>query len=198
MKKILAILGLTTIMAVFWAAPVSAQMPGAVTADPASLEVTGPGDYDVTFNGSDWGMDGLYYAPCPGALGDAEGITATSAPGQCPTIVTVIFASNITASGGSFSSTQSVTIRQEDIDAGAIVFAFGEANDLSGASAFRVTLPITTAGAGDTAEPTTTDTDTGGELPRTGVESGLLVIIGAGVILAGLLLAGVGRRLRRI
>lgn len=172
MKKIIAILGFTVLLAVFWASPASAQTPGTVTSDPTTIPLTEPGSIDVIFTGSDWGVAALYYAACPGALGDAASLTPATAPVSCPTVTTVIFASNLTAVDGAFTETITLDIRQEDIDAGAIVIGFGQAFDLTGDTAFRLTVPIGESVAVSTTEaPPTTEAATTTTLATTTTEA---------------------------
>ena len=168
----------------------------------------------------------FFIVACPGAAGDpAAPLALTSAPeaiAMCPDLMAAVVA--VTWDDGSFTTEWTAGITQADIDAGALVvmagwlstdtladpesfatvgvIAIGETMDDSGEEE-----PMDDSGEemDDAADEEPMD-DSGDEepmdgtgdeeLPVTGSESNLLVIVGAGILAAGLLVIGAGRRVR--
>ena len=204
MKKLSILLGITALMGlVLWANPVSAAhsedtADRTVTLETESVPGT-VGDATVTISGTGYAGVGVYIIACPGAEGDADTVTAATGAAFCPGIVGVVFTGTpglTVADDGSWSFDYTFPVIQTDIDAGAMVITVGQAADLAGTFAERVLVTIEAApDAPAPATPTTTPPSE--NLARTGVESGLIAISGVSVILAGLLFAGIGRRLRK-
>ena len=193
MKKFLGILGTAAVgsLLLIWSSPVSAQQTTA-TATPSSVPAE-TGTVTLTISGTGFaGQQGVYISPCPGANGDADSITAANAAVLCPTIGMDVFNTNtgITlADDGTFTTEFEVTITQSDIDAGALVLAVGATLDLAGTYAARIILQIDSPAAPPPVEE---------PLATTGVGSTTVAIIAGSIVVAGLMLAAVSRRLKRI
>lgn len=167
------------------AAPASAQEGESISADPASLPAEA-GSYDVTITGSGWvgAPDGLFVSVCSGAEGgDSATIDATNALTVCPTLV-VDGGRGSPDGDGNFSYDLSVTVDDAAIANGQIAILAGE---LAAGSPWSAGVNIA-VGADDMADDMMADT---------GTESGLIAIIGASVLLAGLFAVGLGRRLHK-
>ena len=219
MKKVkyLGLLGIVGLLALlFWASPASTQDGGTVVTEPTSVPAV-VGDVDVTFIGTNLpaSVTQVAIVPCPGAGGDETTITAGNAISFCPTILNFLAAGNGDVTDGSLSATISIPITQADIDAGALALTVAQAPLGAGNPSWPVAVAIgetaaaestdTDAGADategtDVDEPqaqSSEDADDGEDLADTGIESGMLALIGASVLIAGVLFAGLGRRLRK-
>ena len=218
-KRMLVLAGVMSLFGLLWAAPVSADghLP-TMTVDPASVPAEA-GDVTLTVSGVNW-SDPLptpfFITACPGAAGDPTPVlslsTAADAMALCPNLMAS--ALEIEGSGGSFSTEWTVTITQGDIDAGALVILAGWLSaDTLAAPEEHATVailgigaaeepaaeePMDDAGDEDMAadEEPMDDSAAEEEMPVTGHESGLLVVVGVGVLIAGLLVVGTGRRVR--
>lgn len=167
------------------AAPASAQEGESISASPASLPAEA-GSYDVTITGSGWAgaPDGLFVTVCSGAEGgDSANIDATNALTACPTLV-VDGGKGNPGGGDSFTAEISVTVDDAAIANGQIAILAGELQAGSPWSA-GVSIAVGAAAGGDDM------------MADTGAESGLIAIIGASVLLAGLFAVGLGRRLHK-
>ncbi len=216
-----AVVGLLGLL--FLSAPTSAQDGPTLTLDPVSVPAE-VGDVEVTVSGSGFtdSTANAFVALCPGVDGDLSvAITAANATSACPTLLSVFFTGNAAVSGGSFSETFTFSITQKMVDDGGVVISAGAAGDTSGSQGVTALLVI---GEGETEEaqtpttttapPATTTTTTTAaperettpaptpapradeDLAETGLETGLLAVIGGSVVLAGLLFAGFSRRIR--
>ena len=185
-KRLFVLTGLVALMGLLWATPAVADNHQSITLDPASVPAV-EGDVTITVTGADWTEPVPFFiTACSGAQGDPTAIADTiSALAMCPTITGDIRA--VAFDGGSFTTEITVTITQGDIDVGGLViFAGWLSTSATSEDAAAAILAIAD-------EPTAEE-----ELPVTGAESSLLLIVGAGVLAAGLLVVGAGRRVRTV
>ena len=168
----------------------------------------------------------FFITACPGAAGDPTApLTLSSAPeaiAMCPNLMASALA--VEWDDGSFTTEWTTTITQADIDVGGLVIMAGwlSVDTLSDPEAFATVglLAIAEPAAeeepmdepaaeeepmddtgdeesmDDTGEEEPMDDPGEEELPRTGHDSSLLAIVGVGILAAGLLLLGAGRRVR--
>lgn len=156
---------------------------GTVTADPAAVPAAG--EYDLTATGSGFIPDtsillGKCTSPAPTLVPGVSTLEEiTAAAGAISTLVDcdVASAQNVEVDGeGNWSA--SVTAEVGDN-------FFLSAGALDGSQAGATWVPIVDAGAAG-----------GEELPNTGVDTGLLAVIGGAVLGAGALMTREARRLR--
>ena len=180
-KRLFVLTGVVALMGLLWATPAVADSHQSITLDPASVPAV-EGDVTITVTGADWTEPVPFFiTACPGAQGDPTAIVDTvAALTMCPNIAGDSRA--VAFDGGSFTTEITVTITQGDIDAGGVVILAGWLSaSASPATAADAILTIADE-----------------ELPDTGAESSLLLIVGAGVLAAGLLVVGAGRRVRTV
>lgn len=174
---------------IFASAGASAAQDGpAIEADPAS--VAEAGEHTITINGS--GYTGpLFVLPCPGAGGDPAAIAEDSCDLNA-------LAPAAPDDDGNFSIELTVDIPEEGLvivggnadqtEVGATVVGVGgEAMDDGEAEAM----------ADDDGEAEAMD-DASSDLPATGLESALVIVIGAALLAAGALVVRSGRDISRI
>ena len=184
-KRLFVLTGVVALMGLLWATPAVADSHQSITLDPASVPAV-EGDVTIAVTGADWNDPVPFFiTACSGAQGDPTAIADTiSALAMCPTITGDIRA--VAFDGGSFTTEITVTITQGDIDAGGLVILAGLLSATPPPYAAAAILAIAD-------EPAAEE-----ELPDTGAESSLLLIVGAGVLAAGLLVVGAGRRVRTV
>ncbi len=188
----LMLIGLGLALVALMAAPAAAQDGPSITVEPMTVEA--PGEQEFTVTGSGWtAAPPIFVLPCEAPeSGDAADIdTAT-----CDT-------SNLTPATPDADGNFEVTVTY-DVPAEGIAIGAGDAASTEAAGA------VITVGAGEAegegegeAEGEGEDGATEGEgeeegeeeeLATTGVESGLLAVIGIAVVAAGALAVGYTRR----
>lgn len=223
LKRLLVLAGVMALIGMLWASPAAADghLPTiAIDPDTVPAEV---GDVTVTITGANWTEPSPFFiVACPGAAGDPTApLTLSSAPeaiAMCPNLMAS--ALPVQWDDGTFTTEWTVGITQADIDIGALVVMAGwlSTDTLADPESFA-TVGLINIGAAeepmdDTGDEETMD-DTGDEepmddmgdeepmddpgeeeLPVTGHDSSLLAIVGAGILAAGLLVIGAGRRVR--
>ena len=218
-KRLFVLTGVVALMGLLWATPAAADSHQSITVDPASVPAV-EGDVTITVTGADWTEPVPFFiTACPGAQGDPTVIVDTvAAITMCPNIAGDSRA--VAFDGGSFTTEITVTITQGDIDAGGLVILAGWLSaSASPATAAAAILAIADEPMDDMDDEATDDEAAGEEsmddeaageesmddeamddeeLPVTGAESSLLLIVGAGVLAAGLLVVGAGRRVRTV
>ena len=213
-KRLFVLTGVVALMGLLWATPAVADSHQSITVDPASVPAV-EGDVTITVTGADWTEPVPFFiTACPGAQGDPTVIVDTvAAITMCPNIAGDSRA--VAFDGGSFTTEITVTITQDDIDAGGLVVLAGWLSaSASPATAAAAILAIADEPMDDMDDEATDDEATDDEatddeatddeatddeeLPDTGAESSLLLIVGAGVLAAGLLVVGAGRRVRTV
>ncbi len=220
--KYLGLIGTIGLLALlFWV-----TAPGASAQDDAAIELSPSstaaevGDVEITISGSGFADSGrVYVVVCPGAEGDPDFVVSSgNATTACTNVIGAFGGTSdlgvFTPTNGIFSESTTVSITQEDIDNGGLYILVGTVSSLTGPSAGAV-LSIEDSSAD-------TDTDSSGDadaeeeemdddeemddeemddestgLADTGVESGLLAVAGISVVIAGLLFAGLSRRIRK-
>jgi len=223
LKRLLVLAGVVALVGVLWASPAAADghLPS-ITLDPASVPAEA-GDVTVTITGANWSEPSPFFiVACPGAAGDpAAPLTLTAAPeaiAMCPDLMASALA--VQWDDGSFTTEWTTAITQADIDAGGLVIMAGwlSVDTLSSPEEFAsIALlsigveeepmdepaeeePMDDAGdeeqMDDMGDEAPMDDPGEKELPVTGHESGLLAIVGASILVAGLLVIGAGRRVR--
>ena len=218
-KRLLVLAGVVALVSMLWASPAAADghLP-TITLDPASVPAE-VGDVTITITGANWTEPTPFFiAACPGAGGDPTApLTLSTLPeamAMCPNLTSAVVV--VTWDDGSFTTEWTAPITQADIDVGALVILAGwlSTDTLADPEAFATVglLAIADPPAeeepmeepaaeeepmDDTGEEESMD-DMGDEeeLPVTGHESGLLAIVGASILAAGLLVIGAGRRVR--
>jgi len=171
------------------ATPVSAQGEQAISADPAFVPAEA-GDYTVTITGTGWvgAPAGLFLTACTGAPdGDAANVTADNALAVCPLLIPSVGRGNPDADGN-WSFDLSVTVDDAAIANGSIAILAGE---LAAGSPWTASTNLVVG------EPAAEPVAEEPALADTGVESGMLAVIGGSVLVAGMLALGLGRRLGR-
>ena len=191
-KRLFVLTGVVALMGLLWATPAVADSHQSITVDPASVPAV-EGDVTITVTGADWTEPVPFFiTACPGAQGDPTVIVDTvAALTMCPNIAGDSRA--VAFDGGSFTTEITVTITQGDIDAGGVVILAGWLS--ASASPATAAAAILTIADEEPMDDEATDDE---ELPVTGAESSLLLIVGAGVLAAGLLVVGAGRRVRTV
>jgi len=186
----LALLGAAAIAGLlfFTATPASADghIPE-IAAEPAWVPAV-PGTYTVTIEGFFWegAPDGLFVTICSAAEeGDANTIDASNALTSCPTLVVDGGRGN-PGGGSTWSYDLDITVTDTDITNGTIAVLAGE---LAAGSPWSASLNVFVGDPGGD--------DMDDMMADTGAESGLIAVIGASVLAAGLLAVGVGRRLSK-
>ena len=210
-KRIFVLAGVVALMGLLWATPAAADSHQSITLDPTSVPAV-EGDVTITVTGADWTEPVPFFiTACPGAQGDPDAIVTTvDALSMCPAITGAV--QTVAFDGGSFTTEITVTITQDDIDAGALVILAGwlsaSASSEDAAAAVlviadeeepaprsrwtsRLPRSLDEPAAEEPAAEEPAD-----EMPDTGAESNLLVVVGASILAAGLLMAGAGRRVR--
>ena len=214
-KRLLVLAGVMALIGMLWASPAAADghLP-TITIDPDTVPAE-VGDVTVTISGANWTEPSPFFiVACPGAAGDPDApyslSTAPEAIAMCPDLMAS--ALPVDWDDGSFTTEWTVGITQADIDIGGLVIMAGwlstdtlsnpEANATVGllnigeAEEEPMDEPAEEEPMDEPAEEEPMD-DTGEEeLPVTGNDSGLLAIVGASILAAGLLAIGAGRRVR--
>lgn len=224
LKRLFVLAGVMALVGMLWASPAAADghLPS-ITLDPASVPAEA-GSVTVTVTGANWSEPSPFFiVGCPGAAGDPMApLTLSSAPeaiAMCPNLMAS--ALPVEWDDGSFTAEWTTEITQADIDVGALVVLAGwlSVDTLSNPEEYATVAvlaigveeepaaeePVEEPAAEEPAEEEPMDDmgdeepmdDMGDEeLPATGHESGLLAIVGVGILVAGLLAIGAGRRVR--
>ena len=221
-KRIFVLAGVVALMGLLWATPAAADSHQSITLDPTSVPAV-EGDVTITVTGADWTEPVPFFiTACPGAQGDPTVIADTvAALSMCPTITGAVQV--VAWDAGSFTTEVTVPITQGDIDAGGLVILAGwlsatpppyaaaavlvivdeeaaAAAEAAAAEAAAAEAAAAEAAAAEAAAAEAADAEAAAEaddeMPDTGAESNLLVVVGAAILAAGLLLAGAGRRVR--
>ena len=208
-KRLFVLAGVVALIGILWASPAAADshVP-TITIDPASVPAE-VGDVTVTITGANWTEPTPFFiVACPGAAGDPTApLTLSSAPdaiAMCPDLMASALA--VAWDDGSFTTEWTVGITQADIDVGALVVMAGwlSTDTLADPESFA-TVGVIAIGESmddsgeemdDAADEEPMDDSGEEELPVTGSDSSLLVIVGVGILAAGLLVIGAGRRVR--
>ncbi|MCY3785270.1 MAG: LPXTG cell wall anchor domain-containing protein [bacterium] len=224
LKRLFALAGVVALIGVLWASPAAADghLPS-ITLDPAAVPAE-EGAVTVTVSGANWTEPSPFFiVACPGAAGDPTApLALSSAPeaiAMCPDLMASAVA--VEWDDGGFATEWTTTITGADIDNGALVILAGwlSVDTLSDPEEYA-TVGVLAIGAEEPMEeppaeepmdepaeepmddpvdePAEEPMDDPGseELPATGHESGLLVVVGASILAAGLLVIGAGRRVR--
>ena len=219
-KRLLVLAGVMALIGLVWATPASADghLPS-ITLDPASVPAEA-GDVTITITGANWTEPTPFFiVACPGAAGDPTApLTLSSAPeaiAMCPNLMASALA--VEWDDGAFTTEWTTTITQADIDIGGLVIMAGwlSVDTLSSPEEFATVglLVIADPPAEEPAEEPAAEEpaaeepaeepaaeepmdEPAEELPVTGHDSGLLTIVGASILAAGLLVIGAGRRVR--
>ena len=198
-KRIFVLAGVVALMGLLWATPAAADHHHSITLDPTSVPAV-EGDITITVTGVDWTEPAPFFiTACAGAEGDPTVIVDTvAALSMCPTITGAV--QTVAWDGGSFTTEVTVTITQGDIDVGALVILAGwlsaTASPADTAAAILVIADEEEPAAEEPAAEESMDDTAADEMPVTGAESNLLVVVGASILAAGLLVTGAGRRVR--
>ena len=198
-KRIFVLAGVVALMGLLWATPAAADHHQSITLDPTSVPAV-EGDVTITVTGVDWTEPAPFFiTACPGAEGDPTVVVDTvAALSMCPTITGAV--QTVAWDGGSFTTEVTVTITQGDIDVGALVILAGwlsaTASPADTAAAILVIADVEEPAAEEPAAEESMDDTAADEMPVTGAESNLLVVVGASILAAGLLVTGAGRRVR--
>ncbi len=214
LKRLLVLAGVMALIGMLWASPAAADghLPS-ITLDPAMVPPE-EGSVTVIVTGANWSEPSPFFiVACPGAAGDPTApLTLSSAPeaiAMCPDLMASAIA--VEWDDGSFTTEWTTTITQADIDNGDLVILAGwlSVDTLTNPEEYA-TVAVLRIGIGEEPvddpaaeepmdEPAAEEPmdDPGEEeLPVTGLESGLLAIVGASILAAGLLVIGAGRRVR--
>ena len=214
LKRLLVLGGVMALIGMLWASPAAADghLP-TITIDPDTVPAE-VGDVTVTISGANWTEPSPFFiVACPGAAGDPNApYSLSSAPeaiAMCPNLMAS--ALPVQWDEGSFTTEWTVGITQADIDVGSLVVMAGwlSTDTLADPEAFATVGLITIGEAeepmdepaeeepmDDTGDEEPMDDMGDEELPVTGSDSGLLAIVGVGILAAGLLVIGAGRRVR--
>ncbi len=218
-KRIFVLAGVVALMGLLWATPAVADshLPS-ITLDPASVPAEA-GDVTITVSGSNWTEPTPFYVTaCTGAQGDPSPLVdVTGVLANCPTITGDF--RDVTWDNGSFTTEVTFTITQAEIDAGGLVILAGWLSasatsedaavailtivdeEAAAAAAERAAAEEAAEAAAAAAEEAAAAAEEAAaaaadEMPVTGAESNLLVVVGASILAAGLLVIGAGRRVR--
>ena len=197
-KAKLAVLLVTGVLAVLWAAPAAADSHLQISIEPESVPAEA-GDVTITVSGTSPSgpLSPFFVTKCPGAGGDPTRLDAIAQAGGdvstllaaatqlCPSIMAD--AASPDWDDGAFSHEITISITDDDIANGAVVVL---AAGLSGADP-KFAFVALKVGEQPTliAEPTLADT---------GANSNLLLIVGVSVLATGLLVLAQGRRVRSV
>ena len=206
LKRLLVLAGVVALTGLLWGAPVSADghLPS-ITVDPASVPAEA-GDVTISVTGANWDPPTPFFiTACNGAAGDPTVlVSVVEVLAMCPTITSD--GRQVDWADGGFTTEVTVTIGQDDVDAGALVILAGwlsasaSTNPEDGHFAITVLaiadMPAEEEPMDEPAAEEPMDETGDEELPVTGHESGLLAIVAASVLVAGLLVIGAGRRVR--
>ena len=173
-KTKLIFVGLALALVGFLFAGSASAQDQTLTADPAAVPEAGT--YEITLNGAGYTLSSVNFVTCGTA--DMDAITGPAG------------GAGLIAECGGFGSavdleadgTYTATVEVEISDAGVAFGLFQLAADGEGAF---VTVEVDPDAAME-------------EMPATGVNTSLLVIIGAGIALAGVMVFGLSRRLRTL
>ena len=226
-KRLFVLAGVVALMGLLWATPVVADshLPS-ITLDPSSVPAE-EGDVTIAVSGSNWAEPTPFYiTACTEAKGDPSPLVDVAGVlANCLTITGDF--RDVTWDNGSFTTEVTFTITQDEIDAGGLVILAGwlSASATSEDAAVAILAIADEPAAEEPAaeepaaeepaaeEPAAEETmdeepaaeepmDDGAmddeELPDTGAESSLLLIVGASILAAGLLVVGTGRRVRTV
>jgi LPXTG-motif cell wall-anchored protein len=149
----------------------SAQDGPTITLDPPAVDAPGP--VDVTVTGSGWTL-APELVPCPGYDGDDSAFSRDTATLHCDLAVGV----QVILDGDSFEVTLTVDVPAE----GLVIGAGGQFSGTETATG------VVTVGAAEAAPAEA-------ELATTGAETGVLAIIGIGLVGGGLLIVANRRQL---
>ena len=209
-KRLLVLAGAMALIGMLWASPAAADgHHPTITIDPDTVPAE-VGDVTVTISGANWTEPSPFFiVACPGAAGDPDApyslSTAPEAIAMCPDLMAS--ALPVQWDDGSFTTEWTVGITQADIDIGGLVIMAGwlSTDTLSDPEA-NATVGLINIGEAEEEpmdepaeeEPMDEPMDDTAEeeLPVTGSDSGLLAIVGASILAAGLLAIGAGRRVR--
>ena len=219
-KRLFVLTGVVALMGLLWATPAVADnhLPS-ITLDPTSVPAE-EGDVTITVSGSGWEdpdrRSPFFITACTRANGDPTVLVDTlSTLANCPNVTGDVAFPSLDDS--SFTAEFTVTITQDEIDAGAVVILAGWLSTSAGQEDAGVGVLIVAdepaaeepaaeepaaeepaAEEPAAEEPMDDEAMDDEELPVTGAESSLLLIVGAGVLAAGLLVVGAGRRVRTV
>jgi LPXTG-motif cell wall-anchored protein len=214
LKRLLVLAGVMALIGMLWSATAGADSHHpTITLDPTTVPAE-VGDVTITVTGADWTEPSPFFiVACPGAAGDPTApLTLSSAPeaiAMCPNLMAA--ALPVQWDDGGFTTEWTVGITQADIDVGALVVMAGwlSTDTLADPESFATVgllhigeaeEPMDDPGEeepmDDPGEEEPMDDPGEEELPVTGSDSSLLVIVGAGILAAGLLAIGAGRRVR--
>lgn len=199
MRKLLSAMVAMVLVSLSLAGTAQAQdaVIGTVTSDPAT--VPAPGEYTMTATGADFIPDtSVLLVACvspadtlvPGSSDLAE---ITAAAGEISALVDcdIANAQNVEVdSGGSWSASLTATV-------GDNFFLSAGALDGSQAGATWVAIVPAAAATTDADDADAEEEEEDAELAETGVETGLLAVIGTAVLGAGVLVTREGRRFRQ-
>ena len=224
LKRLLVLAGVVALVGMLWASPVAADghLPS-ITIDPASVPAEA-GEVTVEVTGANWEEPAPFFiTACPGAAGDPTAIVdVVAALSMCPTITSDV--RTVTWDDGGFTTEITVTVGDDDIAAGGLVILAGwlsasaSSNPEDGDATFTVLViadpepvmeeepaaeepmdePAAEEPMDEPAAEEPMDEPAAEELPDTGSESNMLAIVGAGILVAGLLAIGTGRRVRTV
>ena len=211
-KRLFVLTGVVALTGLLWATPAVADshLPS-ITLDPASVPAEA-GDVTITVTGSNWNEPTPFYiTACTEAKGDPSPLVDVAGVlANCLTITGDF--RDVTWDNGGFTTEVTFTITQAEIDAGGLVILAGwlSASATSEDAAVAILAIADEPAAEEPAaeepaaeepmddEAMDDEAMDDEELPVTGAESSLLLIVGAGVLAAGLLVVGAGRRVRTV
>jgi len=174
-KTKLIFVGLAVALVGFLFAGSASAQDQTLTADPAA--VPEPGTYEITLNGAGYTLSSVNFVICGTA--DMDAITGPAGGAGLIAECGGFGAAVDLEADGTYTATETVEIGEAGVAFGLFQLA------ADGEGAF-VTVEV---------DP---DAAMGDELADTGVETSVLVIIGAGIVLAGLMVFGLSRRLRTL
>lgn len=177
MKKIILALVVAAGLMGLSIAPAAAQ-DQTLTVDPGSVEAAG--EYEFTVVGEGFTVP-VFLLPCPGAEGDPAALATGEAADLCDT-------SKLTPVTPDDAGRWEATVTYEVGDSGLVLVAGDQAQTNSA-------VGVVTVGAAEEAPAEEAPAEEAEEpLANTGVESGLLAIIGLSVALAGAMILFESRR----
>ena len=210
LKRLLVLAGAMALIGMLWASPAAADghLPS-ITLDPASVPAEA-GEVTISVTGANWDPPTPFFiTACTGAAGDPTVlVSVVEVLAMCPTITSD--GRQVDWADGGFTTEVTLAIGQADIDAGALVILAGWLSASASTNPEDGHFAITVLGIADmpaeeepmeepaAEEPMDEPMDDMGEeeLPVTGHESGLLAIVAASILVAGLLVISAGRRVR--